>query len=297
MGTTPAKRPKQSITTKSLCQIPSRFAIEMSNRGWILRNEIIWKKPNCMPASVTDRFTVDFEKVFFFTKRKKYFFDAESVAEPITDTSALRLLQDIDSQNGSNRANGGNKTNGNMKAVGRKPFSTSMGGGGTTFNGHSGYRKADGRLLIRPTRNKRAVWTVPTAGFKEAHFAVFPEALIKPMVLASCPEEVCTSCGKPRVRIVRKSSNYINRERAHQPNNTPTKVDSTGWKPPSIEHKGWTDCGCNAGFSKGIVLDPFFGSGTTGLVAKNLNRGYIGIELNSDYIKIAEKRLRQEVLL
>src|SRR3990167_10820798 len=62
------------IIEKSLCQIPSRFAIEMTNRGWILRNEIIWHKPNCMPSSADDRFTVDFEKIFFFVKNKKYCF-------------------------------------------------------------------------------------------------------------------------------------------------------------------------------------------------------------------------------
>lgn len=62
---------------KSLCQIPSRFAIEMCNRGWILRNKIIWHKPNCMPSSVKDRFTVDFEEVFFFVKSKKYWFETQ----------------------------------------------------------------------------------------------------------------------------------------------------------------------------------------------------------------------------
>jgi len=65
------------VSEKSLCQIPSRFAIEMCNRGWILRNELIWWKPNCMPSSVKDRFTVDFEKIFFFVKSKKYYFETQ----------------------------------------------------------------------------------------------------------------------------------------------------------------------------------------------------------------------------
>jgi len=65
------------VQDKCLLQIPSRFAIEMCNRGWILRNEIIWHKPNCMPSSVRDRFTVDFEKIFFFTKSKKYYFETQ----------------------------------------------------------------------------------------------------------------------------------------------------------------------------------------------------------------------------
>ena len=59
--------------SKCLCLIPQRFCIEMCNRGWILRNTIIWHKPNCMPSSVKDRFTVDFEYLFFFVKSKKYY--------------------------------------------------------------------------------------------------------------------------------------------------------------------------------------------------------------------------------
>jgi DNA modification methylase len=77
------KRSKE-VPQKSLCQIPSRFAIEMCNRGWILRNEIIWYKPNCMPASVKDRFTVDFEKLFFFVKQENYRFEQQY--DPLVST-------------------------------------------------------------------------------------------------------------------------------------------------------------------------------------------------------------------
>lgn len=227
-GTTPTKRAKQSIPAKSLCQIPSRFAIEMSNRGWLLRNEIVWHKTNCMPESVTDRYTNDHEKVFFFTKSPKYYFDQSAILETVSPNTHARLSQDVQNQIGSARANGGRKTNGNMKAVGRKYDPAS---------GNKNNPSFDAAMAIMPQkRNKRTVWSISTAGLKEAHFAVFPEDLIKPMVLSSCPEQ-------------------------------------------------------------GVILDPFFGSGTTGLVAKNLNRCYLGIELNSDYIKIAEERLRQEVLL
>jgi len=196
------KAPKVNGEPKSLCQIPSRFAIEMCDRGWILRNEIIWHKPNCMPSSVKDRFTVDFEKIFFFTKNKKYYFETQY--EEMTDTSKKRLNQNIDSQNGSWRGiGGGYKINGAMKAKGNPEMG----------------------------RNKRCVWRVPTKPFKEAHFATYPEDLIKPCILAGCPE-------------------------------------------------------------KGIVLDPFMGAGTTAKVALDNNRNYIGFELNNDYIKIAEDRLK-----
>ena len=72
--TTKGIHKKATIQEKCLCQIPSRFAIEMTNRGWILRNRLVWHKPNAMPSSVDDRFTVDYEDVFFFVKSKKYNF-------------------------------------------------------------------------------------------------------------------------------------------------------------------------------------------------------------------------------
>jgi DNA modification methylase len=191
---------------KCLLQIPSRFAIEMTNRGWILRNEIIWHKPNCMPSSVKDRFTVDFEKVFFFVKNKKYWFEQQYESSLVPD---WKVLQRANSKNTS----GKNDVTGGLTASKKNIY----------------YEKIrNGTIPIG--RNKRAVWRITTKSFKEAHFATFPEDLVKPMILAGCPEF-------------------------------------------------------------GIVLDIFAGAGTTGLVAKKLNRDFIGIELNPEYIKIAEKRL------
>lgn len=188
------------MPNKCLVQIPSRFAIEMVNRGWILRNEIIWHKPNCMPSSADDRFTVDFEKIFFFTKNQKYFFEQQ--LDPYT-----------------------------------KPLNR-WGGDRLIPNGKSDWDKGTGQTTyrhknMRPNpfgKNKRAVWRITTKPFKEAHFAVFPEELIQTPILAGCP-------------------------------------------------KG------------GTVLDPFMGAGTTGLVAKKLGRSYIGIELNPEYVEMAESRI------
>ena len=67
----------EKLKSKCLCQIPSRFAIEMCNRGWILRNTIIWQKPNAMPSSAKDRFNNDFEYVYFFVKNEKYKFNTQ----------------------------------------------------------------------------------------------------------------------------------------------------------------------------------------------------------------------------
>lgn len=194
----PSANPQAGAKEKSLCQIPSRFAIEMTNRGWILRNEIIWHKPNCMPSSVEDRFTVDFEKVFFFVKSKKYYFE--------------QILEPYESE----------PTDADRK---RNKSSEKYEGTGLYSEGERDYYSKGGR-------NKRTVWSITTKGFSEAHFATYPEALVEPMIKSGCP-------------------------------------------------------------MGGIVLDPFSGSGTTGRVAIDNGRDYIGIELNPEYIKIQEKRLMQ----
>lgn len=144
-------QPKIELADKCLLQIPSRFAIEMTNRGWILRNEIIWHKPNCMPSSVKDRFTVDFEKIFFFVKNKKYYFETQyektlTYDERLRDRDTTRL----------------NNTPGRTKM------------GGLKMNNYT-------------QRNKRSVWKISTRLFKEAHFATFPEALIETPIKAGCP--------------------------------------------------------------------------------------------------------------
>jgi DNA modification methylase len=192
---------------KSLTGIPFRFAIEMINRGWILRNTLIWHKNNCMPTSVKDRFTVDFEYIFFFTKQQTYYFEQQFEKSLQKFTTGYTPIKNPKTEKGKLRAENKGQYRSNSKETG-------------------------GVGRINPKgRNKRTVWKIPTKPFKEAHFAVFPEALIETPILAGCKE-------------------------------------------------------------KGIVLDMFSGAGTTALVAKKNNRNHIGIELNQEYIKIAEKRLQ-----
>jgi len=174
-------KPKQYA--KSLLDIPYRFSIEMTNRGWIKRNTIIWHKPNCMPSSAKDRFTVDFEYIYFFVKSKKYWFEQvfEEYKYPLDRW-------------------GGIYTDGNVP--------------------NSKYLKEDidpAQITKRPRsfrpnnqgRNKRAVWTISTKPFSEAYFATFPEDLIEPMIQAGCPRYVCKKCGKAREKIYEPSEEYM----------------------------------------------------------------------------------------
>lgn len=154
----PRTRGKQSLPRKCLAQIPARFALAMTARGWILRNEIIWHKPNAMPASVRDRFTVDYEKLFFFTKGPRYYFQPQYEAlSASTRRDARTIAGDW--------------------ATGRpaRAFTGVAQRGGGMLKPHA------------KGRNMRSVWKISTTPFKDAHFAVFPEKLVEAPIRACSP--------------------------------------------------------------------------------------------------------------
>lgn len=261
-------RPYQhnGMPAKSLCLIPERFAIEMVNRGWIARNKIIWYKRNCMPQSASDRFTVDYEPIFFFTKNPVYYFEQQFE----------KYTQPLDRWGGDNL-----KDNGNSKW--------------NNGTGQELYRERN----MRPNelgRNKRTVWQITTEPTPEAHFATFPQKLVETPIKAGCPEHICTKCGKPREKIIEK----IGTEKVppiggikHTENGNPIYSGNT--EQAILQVIGLTDCGCRAPYEPGIVLDPFMGAGTTAIVARKLNRNFIGIEMNKQYINIAKSRMSKEL--
>lgn len=186
------------IKNKDLVGIPWMLAFALRSDGWYLRQDIIWHKPNPMPESVKDRCTRSHEYIFLLSKKPHYYFDYQAIQEDAVCKDDKRL----------------NK-------------------GRITYDGKwassDDENLQDCFVMVTEKRNKRDVWSVTTKAVKEAHFATFPEELIKPCILA----------------------------------------------------------GCKRG---GVVLDPFFGSGTTGRVSISLGRNYLGIELNEDYIDISDKR-------
>lgn len=177
----------QTFRPKSLANVPALFQVEMCKRGWILRNEIIWRKPNAMPESATDRFTTDYEKLYFFTKNEKYYFEQQ--LEPY-DRPLDRW--------------GGDK----LKATGKSLWDE-----GT---GQSSYRTQN----MRPNengRNKRAVWDINTEACPEAHFAVYPKDLIRTCIQAGCPVggvvyDPFMGSGTTAIVAVELSRNYVGSE-------------------------------------------------------------------------------------
>lgn len=148
------------IPPKSLCLIPARFAVRMIEQGWILRNEIIWHKPNAMPQSVKDRFTIDYEKVFFFVKNRKYFFRQQF--EPLTDPKRTsRPVFKPDRQYKYDLLP--------WSAVKKESLEKSRAG------------------MLKKGRNARCVWTIGTTNFSGNHYAAYPAKLIETPIKAGCP--------------------------------------------------------------------------------------------------------------
>lgn len=153
------------IKPKDLIGIPWMLAFALRADGWYLRQELIWSKPNGMPESVRDRCGKSHENIFLLSKSPRYYFDADSIKQPAKKSSLQRLHQNVEQQAGSARTT---KNNGRMKAV------------------IGGYRRPNDQTTTLV--NKRSVWQVPTASFKGAHFAVYPEKLIVDCIKAGCPE-------------------------------------------------------------------------------------------------------------
>jgi DNA modification methylase len=184
------RAPPMGLKQKDLMGVPWRLAFALQDDGWYLRQDIIWHKPNPMPESTKDRCTKSHEYVFLLSKSPRYYYDHDAIKEPVAQSSIIRMAQDLEQQRGSDRVPG--KSNGPMKAVRSKrdSFKRDDSKREQPFPGQSlGTHRPDREESSWPlnTRNKRSVWTVPTQGFKGAHFATFPPDLIRPCILAGAP--------------------------------------------------------------------------------------------------------------
>jgi site-specific DNA-methyltransferase (adenine-specific) len=273
---------KNSNEYKEKCYIdlPFRFSLSMIDAGWIKRNTIIWKKTNNMPDSVKDRFTIDFEYVFFFTKNKNYYFEQqfikanpESIKRQRRGRKKGKYAIDCYSEMGVNTICSKSRDNIGYEGI------------EAVINNHLG-------------RNMGSVWNIATAGIRESHYAVFPEKLVLPLLLSGCPEYICNKCNKPRRKLFKARGGMIgNSFHDHSEDDiqgmsqSPSGLDKRGKEQYIKYFVGYSQCGCNEGYHRGLVYDPFCGAGTVPVVAKKNNRDFIGSELNPNYIKIAEKRL------
>lgn len=227
----PLAKPNYKNLDKCLLLIPHRFAIGCIDRGWILRNNIIWAKPNGMPESVSDRFSKKHEFVFFFTKQKSYFFDLDAIREPHKQSSQERYLRAVSA---------GNKYAGLQGLSKPRPSTKIDAQNAETFGSPRARQHRNGSNISEYHEHGKNpgdvsdFWAIPTKGSSEKHFATFNTSLIDRPIKAGCPED-------------------------------------------------------------GVILDPFCGTGTTGVRAIQLNRKFIGIDASSNYLEIASRRIEQEL--
>jgi site-specific DNA-methyltransferase (cytosine-N4-specific) len=263
-GQSKYKQGKNNYSAKCLCLIPERFAIGMVERGWILRNSIIWQKPNHMPESVTDRLTKAHEVIYHFVKQQKYYYNLDAIREPLAESSFKRITQkNVLNQSGGfkqeelrgipNNGNG-SRCNKMVQSLAKKyqckfentknpeAFSSPRARtlrdkhidnqSRTTLGLHNG---RDPLNIVNPNgKNPGDVWNITLQPYPESHFAVFPLELVRRPILAGCPVG-------------------------------------------------------------GTVLDPFAGSGTVGEFCRNNERNAILYELNPDYKKLIEDRTMVKV--
>jgi DNA modification methylase len=265
-----------AYANKQLLGIPWKFAETLRESGWILRSEITWAKRAPMPESVTDRPTSATEKVFLLTKSPRYFYDAEAVKE-----EAEYGGEQLGIVRGQKRR---------AYAMGLEPTGNQRPGADATINGK---------------RNMRNWWLLGPEPFPEAHFAVFPSEIPRRAILAGTSARgVCPKCGAPWERMIARRSSYDGK-RASQTVYTGSAYDHPQSAPRGPKSDfgeceaqtiGWRQvCSCEAGDPvPATVLDCFFGAGTTALVADQLRRNCIGIELNAAYAEMAERRVRED---
>lgn len=164
-GMSVGKVPMGDCKPKDLIGIPWMVAFALRADGWYLRQEIIWHKPNPMPESVKDRCVKSHEQIFLLSKSERYYFDYKAIQEPSVRAGDIQTF-------GGKKARFGQAVDGDPR------------------NGHRTDKNSQWgkEMMTGDMANKRSVWTVPTAPYKHAHFAVFPPNLIRPCILAGSRE-------------------------------------------------------------------------------------------------------------
>ena len=265
---------------KNKMLVPHRVAIALQDDGWIVRNDVTWAKPNPMPQSVKDRLNDTTEQVFHLVPEPDYFYDLDAIREPHTERSIERM--------------------------GEGPVNADTDGRGTNDDPNPD------QLCDPAGKNPGDVFEVTTKPFPEAHFAVYPPELVEKPLKATCPPKVCAACGSPYEREVeRKTPTWDDVRDSRRELEFTDQDETTGmrrgspaaqmrgpdyneWKSNNPdEFKGWTPtCDCDTDATEArIALDPFAGAGTTCLVAKRHGRRFIGVDLNEEYVAMAQKRL------
>lgn len=284
-----------SYSDQALLCVPDRFKVRMTENGWLCRNEIIWHKPNAMPSSAKTRFNNDFEKMFFFTKKKKYFFQTQY--EPLKSqppkkggTKKFSANKYESSEQEASVRQGMNKKRGEKTVVLRKNLPAQA-----KFVSFLRSRTNVDTLVENSTlkRSKVEHWfRSDTSGF--AYPSVEDWNAVKWLVNDWSQEfaEIDQRLTEVTVEtddILKNVHNGRIKRAVWSINTKPFKGYHYAAFPEELVRTPILACTSEGG----VVLDPFMGSGTTAVVAKKLKRNYIGMELNPDYVATAERRIAE----
>lgn len=326
---TPDTLPEQrdTLRRKSKMLVPHRVAIELQNRGWIVRSDAVWYKTNPMPHPVKDRFNEHKEFLFHLVPEPDYWFDLDAVRESHKNESFRRV-------------------NDSYETAGLQAMAC------PDENRDEEIRMNAEAALHPNGKNPGDIIEASSSSGVTGHFAVFPRALCERPIKSSCPPTVCSSCGSPYERVTEETQlwerdidsidrrqSVIALERFQESDLTVEHLiaaravgfgdgahgdASQGSRDrvndrqrrlsdeakdvlggyfrefvasPEREVTGWDQaCTCETDETEpGVVLDPFAGSGTSCLVAKDLGRQFVGIDLNPDYVAMAQERIGIDV--
>ncbi len=290
-------RPATGLAAKQLLMMPARVALALQADGWWLRSEIVWAKKNPLPEGVMDRPTSAHEKLYLLTKQKRYFYDSFAVRFPLTGGAhARRKDGETKPAKGSDPSD---RRSGTWKEKPDKQRGHSR--------RHQGFNdRWDAMPRVRQQAmgaNLRNVLNLATEGFPAAYFAAMPTRLVEPCIKAGTSEKGCCAvCGAPFERIVRKNYRNPGNRTTNGPRSVERSDETAGFnRRLEAVHSsaGWQlSCACDAGDPvPAVVLDPFAGAGTVGLVARRLGRAAILIELNAEFAALSLRRIEAEAPL
>ena len=264
-------KPRVGLTTGNLMMMPHRIALALQADGWVVRQDLVWAKPNPMPESVRGRsfnpagelrrgswrHTRAHEYVFMLVKGMGYWSDQEAVRE-----AAIHEGRVVSYAGTEKNAGHQNKTY--------------PGSGGPVD-------------IVVHGRNPRSVLNIPTSPYKGAHYATFPPALIAPLIQATCPRWCCPMCGQGWAPMVEHSNMVIDRSGRADKSGNRTDASGNMDEPAHNRVMGYRPT-CDhphtqAEAVSGTVFDPFVGSGTTVMVARQLLRTGVGLDISRPYLR------------
>ena len=285
--------------------IPILFAEEMKKRGWRFRRALIWYKRNGMPSSDPSNFSMDYEHFLFFTKSKKYYYETQF--KPYAESTLKEIEKDYTGQSTKDyEMNGAQNASDSKRRMIESIRKTTIKFGGNraseygnpTYSGNAWEPLEFGAFM-------RSVLDITTKGTKIKHYAAWPAELCAIPIRFGCPNNICAVCDTPRRKTFRQEkiptrpgNNVLTTDKSGSNDDPNAGFHQSDWSTKRMKVKrivdGYEECTCPEPktWKKGIVLDPFGGTGMTGIVANQLGNDMIVFELMEEFAGYAVENFK-----